>query len=259
MRICIGTLIKDEQEYLEDWIKYNIELGFDKIFITEDITSTSHKQIFDRYPDKVEKFEIVDENIDFTGAKTYGQPYSFKKMLEHAKSLGYDWCFLIDIDEYITITENLTLKELLNEYSEFSELMLYWKNFGANGHVDKPDYSAVDSYREYYTSECDYTDLDRKYTHIMKKAINLRKISDKYKVSIHYHSTGGYIKTNFKKGIYDPCFDRIYLSHYITKSFEEYKWKLLTRGLFSVGYRFVDDFFEMNKDMLPLKEKLLNA
>ena len=260
MKVCIGTVIKNEHEYLEDWLKYNINLGVDKIYIVEDINSKSHKEIIEKYPGIVEIFEIKDTEKDFSNERTYGQQYCHKKIFEHVKNLGmYDWLFLIDIDEYITITEKKTLKDMLSEYSDYPELILYWKNFGANGHVEKPDYSKVESYREYYTKECDYTNFDKKYTHIMKKGINLNKISDKYRLSLHYHTTGRYTKSNFKQGIHTPCFDRIYLSHYITKSFEEYKWKLLTRGLFSVGYRFVDDFFEMNKDMLPLKEKLLNA
>ena len=34
-------------------------------------------------------------------------------MLNYVRNLGiYDWCFVIDVDEYITITENdITLEE----------------------------------------------------------------------------------------------------------------------------------------------------
>lgn len=255
MKICICTMIKNEHQYLEDWLKYNINLGVDKIFITEDIGSESHKDITDKYSE-VEIFKMEKPSED---AQTYRQSVCIKKMFEYVKSLNkYDWVFVIDIDEYITITENISLKDFLNQYSDYSELILYWKNFGANGHIQKPDYTKVNTYREYYTKECKYSDFDAHYSYFMKKAINMNKIDNNYVVQKHLFSTPNYIKTNFQKGIHTPCFDRAYISHYITKSWEEYKWKILDRGMCYKKHRKIDDFFEMNPDMLLLKEKLLN-
>jgi len=47
----------------------------------------------------------------------------------------------------------------------------------------------------------------------------------------------------------------MYLRHYITKSFEEYLWKLYNRGMFSKNHRNLDDFFSINPDMD--REKIL--
>ena len=49
MKTCIFVVIKDEQEYIEDFIRYHINLGIDTLFIFEDIDSTSHKSITDKY------------------------------------------------------------------------------------------------------------------------------------------------------------------------------------------------------------------
>ena len=49
----------------------------------------------------------------------------------------------------------------------------------------------------------------------------------------------------------------MYLKHYITKSFEEYIWKVYIRGMHTRGaHRKMDDFFEINQDMLPMREEL---
>lgn len=261
MQVCICTIIKNEQEYLEDWIKYHIDLGIDKMFIVEDIGSESHMSIIEKYSDNVEILNITvdDEIITKEHFKTR-QLYLQTAMFKYVKSLDkFDWCFIMDIDEYITITEDISFKNLLEQYNDYSELVIYWKNYGANGYVKKPDYSKVKSYRDYYTKECEYSEMDKKYTFIMKKGINLHKISQNYKVSQHYHSMATYAKTNFQKGIHCPCYDRVYLSHYVTKSWEEYKWKFLVRGMCCKNHRKLDDFFEMNTDMLPLKEKLLSV
>ena len=259
MNICICTLIKNEQEYLEDWLKYSLELGVDKIFIIEDIGSESHKSIIEKYSDNVEILNISFNEDEFNDNHfRTKQSYWQMKMFKYVCELNiYDWCFIMDIDEYITITEDLSLKEFLSQYNDYSELILYWKNYGANGHIEKPDYSKVDSYREYYTKECGYSELDKKYSFFMKKAVNLHKIPPTYRVSQHLHSMATYIKTNFQKGIHTPCFERAYLAHYITKSWEEYKWKFLVRGMCCKNHRKLDDFFEMNTDMLQLKDQLI--
>jgi len=36
MKIALVSIAKDEDNYLEEWIKYNFKLGFDDIFIYED-------------------------------------------------------------------------------------------------------------------------------------------------------------------------------------------------------------------------------
>ena len=50
---CILTVIKNEHEYLDEWIKYHLDLGIDHIFIFEDIDSYSHREICEKYGDRV--------------------------------------------------------------------------------------------------------------------------------------------------------------------------------------------------------------
>ena len=35
-------MIKDEQRYLDEWLEYNLKLGFDKIILFEDYNSKPH-------------------------------------------------------------------------------------------------------------------------------------------------------------------------------------------------------------------------
>ena len=53
MNSCILTVIKNEHQYLDEWIKYHLELGINHIFILEDTDSVSHKEICYKYGDKV--------------------------------------------------------------------------------------------------------------------------------------------------------------------------------------------------------------
>ncbi len=147
MKICICTLIKNEQEYLEDWLKYHIKLGIDKIFIVEDIGSESHKYIIEKYSNNVEVLNIPFDESEYIKEHCSSNQYYYQlKMFNYIRDLNiYDWCFIMDIDEYITILENLSLKEFLSQYNDYSELILYWKNYGANGHIQKPYYSNIEN------------------------------------------------------------------------------------------------------------------
>lgn len=49
-----------------------------------------------------------------------------------------------------------------------------------------------------------------------------------------------------------------YLKHYITKSLEEYLWKLYVRGMHCYDrHRRIDDFFQINPDMKNRKDELI--
>ena len=41
----------------------------------------------------------------------------------------------------------------------------------------------------------------------------------------------------------------MYIRHYITKSFDEYLWKLNTRGMFYKHHRDINEFFVYNPEM----------
>ena len=78
VRACILTVVKNEQEYLDEWIKYHLDLGVSHIFIFEDFGSDSHKEICDKYGDKVSLNgveTILDEfsrtSLESSGKKVY--------------------------------------------------------------------------------------------------------------------------------------------------------------------------------------------
>ena len=251
MKTCICTVIKDEQEYLEDWIKYHLDLGIDKIFILEDIDSATHKYITDKYTENVElysydKFGFNEKQKQLTLLNT---------LLNYIKSLKeFGWCFVIDIDEYITLeNENDKLSDILNLFNDYNEVVIFWKNFGTNGHINKPDYTKVNSYREYYTKECGYSDYDKKHKVINKLIVNLNKQFNPKYVFNHHKPYFIYTNTNFSQITRTPIFDKLYLKHYITKSLEEYIWKIKVRGMCYPRHRKIDDLFEMEPDLLKYK------
>ena len=262
-KIALVTVIKDEQEYLKEWLDYHIPM-VDKIFIFEDINSSSHRDIVCNYCDKVELidsehlyFNKKDKLLKLINYNAYNQNKKQIEMIQYVINLHtYDWCIVMDIDEFLTITDNRSLHEVLYDYSEYDELLIYWRNYGANGHIYKPDYNNG-LYRKFYTKECNQIHKDIQNKAFTKKALNLNRINFKLGFfTQHFHNSENYIKTDFTKDVENQCYDKLYIKHYITKSFEEYYNKLFIRGMCNNGHRTLDDFFEMNPDMEDKRDEI---
>lgn len=249
MKTCVMTIVKDEQSYIQEFIEHHLNLGVDALFVFEDIGSTSHRDIISSY-NNVYLMSILDVYTDkewIINRKEKRMPVQ-SDYIQHAvhyiQSLNeYDWCFSIDCDEYVHCDD----LSVLSQFNDYDAVILYWKNHGANGHIEKPEYKSI---RETYVQETGFTRTDYLTHSISKMALNLRRIDTSIHIPCHYAPKANYIRTDFQKDLkLPPCYDIIYIDHYITKSFEEYMWKLRTRGMICKIHRKIDDFFEMNPDL----------
>ena len=258
MNISIFTVIKDEQDYLNDFLDYHTKMGL-HIFVYEDLFSYSHKSICDKY-DNVELHsvkELYDEDeipqlIENRKNKIPPQTDYINRGLKHIHSLNmFDWCWLIDIDEYITCTEPIS--SVLSRFNDRDGILVYWKNFGCSGRIYKPKYDKP--IYDIYTQQCGYEKYsDLKFYKITKFCVNLRRWKPTQKYYIHNANVnwvkvdGSYKRTEI---VYEP----LYLKHYITRSWEEFCYKILIRGTFHPGHRQYKSFFEMQPEM---EEKIRN-
>ena len=118
----------------------------------------------------------------------------------------------------------------------------------ASGHIKDPYpnqiYSLKDTYTKIMTSN--FRDLN-----INKKSlIYLRKIKSHW----DFHAPHGPWEGD------NVVHSNIRLKHYLTKSWEEYKWRIYERGEPADEYysRRIEHFFEINDDLIQYKEQLLN-
>ena len=260
MKDYIATVVKNETDYIEDFIKYHLDIGIDEIFIYEDYGSVSHKEICDKYDNvylssildifpEEQREEIIQMKID----KVPSQTLYINQILKYLHPTHNDgwWVWLIDCDEYITSTEPIS--SVLSRYNDRDAVLVYWMNFGCSGHIYKPKYDKP--IYEIYTQRCGYELYsDYKYWKITKFCVNMNKWKPTMKYWIHcanvnfIKADGTYKRTEI---VYEP----LYLRHYITKSFEEYIQKVYVRGMFHNGHRNMQSFFEMQPEM---KDIILN-
>lgn len=256
MKTCIFTVIKDEFDYIKDFVEYHINLGIDTLFIFEDIDSGSHESILSQYPQvslhSVKELLTTDLISTIKSTKYFQAEYIRRGLLWIRDNFDYDWCFSIDCDEFITTTYNLS--DLFKLYDSYDGLMLQWKNYGCSGHIVKPVYDKP--IWEIFTQECGFTYLDRRLCHSTKMCFNMNKLQEKFIVGNHV-ALCRYVKPDFSWDRTKLVYDKIYLRHYITKSWEEYVWKLTKRGMMCRDHRDFNDFFEMHPELENRKEELL--
>ena len=243
MRTCICVIIKDEHRYLEEWINHHLNLGIDEIFLFEDYNSISHKDIIEQYGDKVhlQSIDYVIKNIVDKSMLKYGN----QDKLFHWFPLNYgkefDWVLFNDVDEFLILKH--PLHELLAEYDDKPAILLKWKFYGANGHIKKKRGKVMDRFTTFITSTFDYG-----WTH--KSFLNCKNYTSWEQ---HVHKVEGGVFPINDYGDY-----KAWLNHYFTKSWEEWKEKILIRGDAAPGHRKIHEFFVLNPDLEHMKEKLLS-
>lgn len=241
-RFGICCIIKNEQEYIQDWIEYHIKLGFSEIHLFEDTGSKTHSHITDNYKEVyLHPLNIIG---DYSFKKDYKQANLYQWFYENYR-FEMEWCAFIDSDEYIMLEEGYTLQKLAEDYSTYHGLYLYWKYYTANGFIEKPVNRNV---VETYTESIDIilpTDGHRVY----KSFINFTLEQFYF---IDHHTMAGLFNTKYEPNAFNlekRTFEKAWIGHFYTKSFEDWCYKIMERGDIMPGHRSFDEFFIINKDL----------
>lgn len=243
--ICI--IIKNEQEYLKEWIDYHLNLGFTDIHIYEDRGSTSHADIIKDYPNVLlhtTEDKEINRILSIEGSARQKSLYDYFCIAYKSK---YDRVAFIDIDEFITFADGYNLEMLCNEFEDDTAVLLNWKMIGASGYISKPELPTVEA----YTVEGKFLPGDTGWAY--KSFVNLQK----YTTMKNLHFADGAVNTDHKESILDLKYDKVWINHYFTKSWEDWCNRIFKRGGTLNGHRTLDQFFIVNPDMAALRTELL--
>jgi hypothetical protein len=203
--VCIA---KNEDNYIEEWINYNLKLGFDTVFV---------------YQNDWRCFVNNDRliKIDFDGDNRQAAAYNH---FIHNFGNEYDWAAFFDVDEFLVLKKHNDVKEFVRDYNNYPSLCVNWHFFGNNGHKKvNGDYSVLRRFTKRGLS----TD------HHIKSMVNLNKI-DKLNnifISVHHISNTIMVDTNFKvleAAPFNPNGDNniAQLNHYFVKTQDEWVLKI---------------------------------
>ena len=228
------TAIRDENEYLEEWLNYHIEeMGFDHFYIYDN----ESLEPIQNYLEKIE-YKYLDKVTVIPWATS---EHTQQDTCNHwLKTYGAEtkWFICMDIDEFVKIKEDQTqtLREFLEDNSVYTSIKCKWKHYTANGHVEKTEEPGM----ERFTVETDWSDWKQggKY------------FAQSNRVS-HFVSYVPQVRLNMQTLDFNSQLvsDFYQLNHYFTRSYEEYLEKI-RRGSVNPNFmRRYQEFFEVNPDM----------
>jgi hypothetical protein len=197
MKVALVCIAKNEDNYIEEWINYHKKLGFDDIFIYQNDWRCNLTL------PNVTKIEIDGINKQREAYAHFVKNYVGR----------YDWVAFFDVDEFLVLKLDKTVKDFLQNYSEYPAVGISWVLFG-NNNLDKVD--------------GDYS-LVRRFTKRQKDVNNhvkcIVKLTPKLVMDIHNPNcvwVDPHKRVNSGPFAGTPSDDIAQLNHYFCKTEEEF-------------------------------------
>jgi len=132
--VTICCIVKYEERYIDEWIKYHLLLGFDHITIYDNSDNAS---LINYYQSEHIVYDGKVDIIHYPGYKKQRKVY--QTCLEKNQQLNITWTAFIDIDEFIVLKQHENIKSFLTEYQPIlngNSISLSRFCFGSNGYFN---------------------------------------------------------------------------------------------------------------------------
>jgi len=133
--VCIAKLEKD---YIIEFVRYHISLGFYKIFIFDNEDIPIYADILKDYIKYIIVIHIPGKYKQYTALHHYTKYYMKKDKITHS--------ICLDVDEFIVLKKHKDIKDFIQEYIKCSNNSIFtggiginWVFFGDNGLKEKTD------------------------------------------------------------------------------------------------------------------------
>jgi hypothetical protein len=222
MKAVIVAIAKMEHDYIEEWLKYHLHIGFDKVFLYDNEDIPTYKTMLSKYSDKLEVFHLPRNNyskgVQYIALDNFTTNYMRTQNITHVVH--------IDIDEFIVLKKHSNIHEFIKEYikDNCAGIGINWRLFGDSGLQTKTENSVLNR----------FTKCERKGNQHIKTIFDIRyfkKYNTCHDIDV---SPRMYIKSTDNKILSgpfnkEPNYDVIQLNHYKCKTIEEFK-RISTRG-----------------------------
>ena len=128
----ICAIAKNENLYINDWVNYHLNLGFDKIYLYDN--NDLGTEYVGNFIEKKDKVEIID--VRNTKNKTNIQIWSYNNFYNTYK---FDWVCFLDIDEFLVLNNWKNVEEFLTDplFNNAIVIKLNWHLFGDDGRISR--------------------------------------------------------------------------------------------------------------------------
>lgn len=211
-------IAKNEDDYLSEWIAFHMAVGAEHIFLYDNQSTIPISQSMKKYIDA--GWLTV---IDYPGAGVQMQAYThFIKEHGHLTK----WSCVVDCDEFAIPKQHNSIQEVLEKFEPYGALCPNWKIFGSNNHIQKPEGLTIENFTMGSTKQ---QVANKHIKTIFQPARTLKAWRDPHSFVYKppYFAVNEklqYVNGPFNK---DISWDLLQINHYVVRSLEEYKVKLL--------------------------------
>ena len=249
--LCL--LIKDENEYIVEWLNHHITMGVDHFYIYDNMSEVPIEDTV-RAAD-----ESLLDKCTFIRFNSYSRNMQYECYEDCLSDYGKDskWIGFIDTDEFVFLNKSKSLKEFLQPRENYFGIYIPWEIYNSNGHIGKPDGSVIESYTRKAPHTTDlYGKLFVQPDRVEKMYVHAA--TPRYMSDTLVFENGDLVCDNmlvyyqrYKNG--QPYYDDAYIAHYITRSLQEWCDKI-NRGTSDPNFkRKFDTYFLYNPEMSFLK------
>jgi hypothetical protein len=211
--VCIA---KKEHDYIEEFVKYHLALGFKYIYLYDNEDTPTYETMLHKYKDNIKVIHLPHNNytkgVQYIALDDFIKKYLYTTEITHVAH--------IDIDEFIVLKKHANICDFINEYikGDCQGIGMNWRFFGSSGRTEKTN--------EPVTS---------RFTMCEKKGcIHIKTLfkKDNFLSFIECHSvrfSNGYTKSTNGTIINGPSnyaidFNVIQLNHYKCKTLPEFRY-----------------------------------
>lgn len=148
--IAIGAIVKNEERYIREWLKFHEHAGVSTFFIYDD-GSTDNTVSVAQSSCRSAKIHVFPWRqrlrSDAANIAISNQILAYGHCLSNFAD-QFRWMAFIDVDEYLVPVSNDTLGQALTSLSHAPLIVLPWVMFGTSGHKTRPSSSTPEAYTQ---------------------------------------------------------------------------------------------------------------
>ena len=247
--ICL--IIKDESEYLEEWLNWHIGQGVQHFYIYDHASKQPVEQFVKTLGEEIANKVTI---VDWSGSHANAQPDAYMDCLARFGEEN-KWIGFIDADEHVRVKTGQALPEFLQGYEDYAGIFAVWVMYDAYGQKDKSNTPLRQRFPK--------PTLVRTWADKMGKVFVQPSLMKSVYIHNGHPKEGYRVVGEYKDFVqeaecwkYNETTDLICVDHYYTKSYEEWVEKL-RRGRCHVKHgRKYNEFFEYNPDMGYCRENI---
>lgn len=130
--VCIA---KKEHDYIEEFVKYHLAIGFKHIYLYDNEDTPTYETMLHKYKDNIKvvhlPFNNYEKGVQYVALDDFVNKYLFTTNITHVAH--------IDIDEFIVLKKHENICDFINEYivGDCQGIGMNWRFFGSSGKTEK--------------------------------------------------------------------------------------------------------------------------